>query len=81
MASATVTSKGQITIPAKVRNALGLDPGDRIEFVEIGEKEFSIVPATGSIRELNGLFKRRRNKPVSLAEMDRAIAKGAARSR
>ncbi|HET7893379.1 MAG TPA: AbrB/MazE/SpoVT family DNA-binding domain-containing protein [Candidatus Sulfotelmatobacter sp.] len=81
MASATITSKGQITIPAKVRNALGLDAGDRIEFVEIGEKEFCIVPATGSIRELNGLFKRRRNKPVSLAEMDRAIAKGAARSR
>jgi AbrB family looped-hinge helix DNA binding protein len=81
MASATVTSKGQITIPAKVRTALGLDPGDRVEFVEIGEREFSIVPATGSVRELNGIFKGRRTRPVSLEEMDRAIAKGASRSR
>jgi len=81
MASATVTSKGQITIPAKVRNALGLDPGDRVEFVEIGKREFSIVPATGSVRELKGIFKGRRTRPVSLEEMDRAIAKGAARSK
>jgi AbrB family looped-hinge helix DNA binding protein len=81
MASATVTSKGQITIPAKVREALGLDPGDRVEFVETGKREFSIVPATGSVRELKGLFRGRRTKPVSLEEMDRAIAKGASRSR
>jgi antitoxin PrlF len=81
MASATVTSKGQITIPAKVRKALGLDPGDRVEFVEIGKQEFSMVPATGSVRELKGLFRSRKTKPVSLEEMDRAIAKGASRSR
>lgn len=81
MASATVTSKGQITIPANIRNALGLDPGDRVLFIETGAREFSIVPATGSIRELKGLFRGRRTRPVSLEEMDRAIAKGASRSR
>ena len=81
MASATVTSKGQITIPAKVRNKLGLDPGDRVQFIETGELEYTIVPATGSIRDLKGLFRGRRAKPVSLEEMDRAIAKGASRSR
>ncbi len=81
MASATVTSKGQITIPAKVREAMGLDPGDRVEFVETGKRAFSIVPATGSVQELKGLFRGRRNKPVSIEEMDRAIAKGASRSR
>jgi antitoxin PrlF len=43
MPSATVTSKGQITIPAEVRNKLGLDPGDRVQFVETREGEFSIV--------------------------------------
>jgi antitoxin PrlF len=81
MPSATVTSKGQITIPAEVRNKLGLDPGDRVQFVETREGEFSIVPATGSVRELKGLFRGRRPKPVSLEEMDRAIAKGASRLR
>jgi AbrB family looped-hinge helix DNA binding protein len=35
MPTATVTSKGQITIPIEVRIALGLDPGDKIDFVEI----------------------------------------------
>ncbi|MCI4605520.1 AbrB/MazE/SpoVT family DNA-binding domain-containing protein, partial [Pseudomonas fluorescens] len=34
MATATLTSKGQITIPVQVRTALGLETGDRVEFVE-----------------------------------------------
>jgi len=81
MAVATITSKGQVTIPVQVRTALGVDTGDRIEFVETEKGQFTIVPATGSIRELKGLFRGRRSKPVSLKEMDRAIAEGAARSR
>jgi AbrB family looped-hinge helix DNA binding protein len=81
MASATITSKGQITIPAQVRNALGVEAGDRLEFVETGERQFAIVPATGSVRELKGLFRVKRRKPVTLEEMDLAIAKGASRSR
>ncbi|MGA9306481.1 MAG: AbrB/MazE/SpoVT family DNA-binding domain-containing protein [Candidatus Sulfotelmatobacter sp.] len=81
MAAATVTSKGQITIPARVRTALGVDAGDRIEFVEVGKGEFNIVAATRSVRELNGMLYRRGRKPVSIEEMNAAIAKGASRSR
>jgi AbrB family looped-hinge helix DNA binding protein len=81
MASATITSKGQITIPAQVRHALGVEAGDRLEFVETGERQFAIVPATGSVRELKGLFRVKRRNPVTLDEMDLAIAKGASRSR
>jgi antitoxin PrlF len=81
MATATLTSKGQVTIPARVRQALGLGAGDRIEFVEISQNEFAIVPATGSVRELRGLFRGQPRKPVSIEEMNRAIAKGASRSR
>jgi AbrB family looped-hinge helix DNA binding protein len=81
MAVATVTSKGQITIPARVRIALGVDAGDRIEFVEVGKGEFNIVAATRSVKELKGLFRGRRRKPVSIEEMNAAIAEGAARSR
>lgn len=36
MAEATVTSKGQITIPKPVRDRMGLKPGDHVEFVEHG---------------------------------------------
>ena len=81
MACATVTAKGQITIPSQVRSALGLDIGDRIEFVEIEKGQFLIIPATGSIQELKGMARGRRKRPVSFEEMDRAIAKGASRSR
>jgi len=81
MAVATVTSKGQITIPARVRIALGVDAGDRIEFVEVGKGEFNIVAATRSVKELKGPFRGRRRKPVSIEEMNAAIAEGAARSR
>jgi antitoxin PrlF len=80
MASATITAKGQITIPSRVRSALRLEIGDRIEFVEIEKGQFLIIPATGSIQELSGMARGRRKKPVSLEEMDRAIAKGASRS-
>jgi antitoxin PrlF len=80
MASATLTSKGQITIPVRVRAALALDPGDRIEFVEVGKGEFNIVAATRSVRELSGILYRKGRKPVSIEEMNAAIAKGASRS-
>jgi AbrB family looped-hinge helix DNA binding protein len=80
MASATITSKGQITIPVRVREALGLDAGDRIEFVEIDKGKFAIVPGTRSIRELEGMFQDRRRKPVSI-EMNAAITRQAAKSR
>ena len=81
MAAATMTSKGQITIPAEVRSAMGLDAGDRVEFVEIEKRKFAIVPATRSIRELEGRFYLKDRKPVSVEEMDAAIVRRAAKSR
>jgi len=77
MADATLTSKGQITIPVQVRNALGIEAGDRIEFVELSEGHFVIMAATKSIRDLEGLFRGRRSKPVSVEEMNAAISQRA----
>ena len=31
--SSTISSKGQITVPHEIRKRLGLEPGDRVEFV------------------------------------------------
>jgi antitoxin PrlF len=81
LAAATVTSKGQITIPAQVRTALGVDTGDRIEFVEVEKGQFAIVAATRSVQELKGLFQGKRSKPVSIEEMNAAIARRATGSR
>lgn len=80
MASATITSKGQITIPAKVREALKLEPGDRIEFVEVETGKFQLLPATRSVRELEGMLHQPGRKPVSIEEMNAAMAQGAAES-
>jgi antitoxin PrlF len=80
-AAASMTSKAQVTIPVQVRNALGLDAGDRIEFVEVNKGQFAIVAATRSVRELKGLFRGKRTKPVSIEEMNAAITKRASGSR
>jgi len=81
LAAATITSKGQITIPKPVRVALGLDSGDRIEFVEVGKGQFAIVAATRSVQELKGMFRGKRSKPVSIEEMNAAITRRASGSR
>ena len=73
MPAATITSKGQITIPAPVRIALGVDAGDRLEFVEIEKGRFAIVPATVPLSRLKGII-RKPEKPVSIEEMNAAIA-------
>ncbi len=81
MATATLTSKGQITIPSRVRDALGLEAGDRVEFVEQGKGQFAIVAVTSSVQELKGLFRGKRSKPVSIEEINAAIRRRASRSR
>ena len=78
MTAATVTTKGQITIPADVRVALNVEAGDRVEFVEIEPGRFEMIAATRSVRELKGMFGKARCR-VSIAEMNQAIAaRGAA---
>ena len=71
MSTATVTTKGQITIPAEVRRRLGLETGDRVEFVET-EDGFAIKVANDDVRALTGLL-RTPAKPVTLAAMEAAI--------
>lgn len=79
MASATVTSKGQITIPKDVRHALRLGPGDRVEFIIEKSGKVSVLPGKGDIADLKGLLRRRGRRPVSVFEMERAIARAHSR--
>lgn len=77
MATATVTSKGQITIPVEVRRALGLAPGSRVVFVLREDGAYELVPATASVTAIKGLIAAPA-VPVSLDAMNEAIAAGAA---
>lgn len=77
MSTATITSKGQITIPLKVRQALAVEAGDRVEFVEIEPGQFLFIAANHSVTELKGMFGRPARR-VSIDEMNRAIASAGA---
>ena len=81
MTVATLTSKGQTTIPKQVREHLKLSPGDKLDFVIESEGRVVIRPAKLDVRELKGLLKRRDGKVLSIAEMNAAIARGAAGKR
>jgi antitoxin PrlF len=75
MATATLTSKGQITVPKEIRDQLHLSTGDRVRFLTDSEGKVVMMPATISIAELRGCLPAPK-RAVTLAEMDEAIAAG-----
>jgi len=79
MPTATVTSKGQVTLPKKVREALRIGPGDRIDFVLDGEGGARVRPGRFDVGDLKGILHRPGRRPVSLAKMQEAIERGGRR--
>ena len=73
MATATLTSKGQITIPAFVRAAMKLETGSRVEFVQAENGQFFITPAIHSVQLLKGVLQKPKT-PISIEQMNLAIA-------
>ena len=80
MSAATLTSKGQITIPSAVRRALQVEAGDKVEFVQVEPGRFEMVAATRSVRELKGMFGPA-GRVVSIEEMNATIADQGASAR
>lgn len=79
MSTATITSKGQITIPAPIREALGVETGDRVEFIETEPGHYEVVAATLPVTALKGLIAKPET-PVGIEDMNKAIRKRAART-
>jgi antitoxin PrlF len=74
VSTATMTSKGQITIPLAVRDALGVAAGDRVEFVQVAAGRYEVIAATQPVTALKGLFgKPARSVPID--EMNEVIAR------
>ena len=73
MALATLTSKGQITIPKAVRSSLNLLAGDKIEFVITESKEAFLRPVTRKVDAVFGRLHKPGRKPVSIDKMDTGI--------
>ncbi len=80
MSTATMTSKGQITIPVAVRVALGVEAGDRVEFVQVEPGHFELIAATQSVTALKGLV-RKPASPITIDAMNKAIATHGAKAR
>jgi AbrB family looped-hinge helix DNA binding protein len=78
MPTATVTTKGQITIPKEVRDAMGIEAGDRVEFVAEENGVYKVVAATKDVRHLKGLVPKPA-MPVSVEEMNRAVVRAPSR--
>jgi antitoxin PrlF len=77
MPRSTVTSKGQITIPKEVRDWMGLKPGDRVDFAKDRSGRTTMRAINSDFRSLRGMIKSPFNRPITLEEMDEAIARGA----
>jgi len=80
MSTATMSSKGQVTIPTLVRVALGIGAGDRVEFVQVEPGRFEIIAATRSVIALKGMI-RKPAFPVTIKAMNEAIVTKGAKAR
>ncbi len=78
MPKATITSKGQLTLPKEVRSRLGVDSGDQVEFRIESDGSIAVLPAKGSARRLYGLLRASRGASSSIEDMNATISDTAA---
>jgi len=71
-----ITVKGLATIPKPIREHLGLKPGDRVKFFVHPDGSVVLLPKL-SAASLRGMIKSRHRRPVTIAEMIEAAARGA----
>ncbi|HVV68264.1 MAG TPA: AbrB/MazE/SpoVT family DNA-binding domain-containing protein [Gammaproteobacteria bacterium] len=73
MLFSTLTSKGQVTVPIELRQALDLHTGDKIAFEAFDDK-ILIFKKKDDITQAFGMF--HINKKISLKDIQKAIAEG-----
>jgi len=73
MALATITTKGQVTIPKIIRESLKLNTGDKIEIIVTEEREAIIRPVSKKVDDIFCKLNKPGRKAVSLEAMDDAI--------
>jgi AbrB family looped-hinge helix DNA binding protein len=76
MKTATMTSKGQVTIPIEVRRDMRLETGSKISFVPMGDGLYRIVPVRGSVMDLADYFDSQ-GIHATIEDMNLAIAEAA----
>ena len=70
---ATLTSKGQITLPKEIRDRLQLDAGATLDFELLPDNTILARPVKADARRIRGLLKSPHSRPLSVEEMDQGI--------
>ena len=68
---ATLTSKGQTTIPKEIRDGLGMKSGDRMTFMLMPDGTVVMRVKSGSVNELAGRLHKKGRKPVPVGQLSR----------
>jgi AbrB family looped-hinge helix DNA binding protein len=77
MANATITTKGQVTIPKEIRDYLNLDTGSKVDFVIDENGIVKLIPLNIPIQKLSGILHRKGMKPKTLEEIEEIIGEAA----
>lgn len=76
MATTTIISKGQMTLPKEIRDALNVGAGDRLAVRLAGDGTVILEPETVPIASLFGRLKPPRGRRLTIADMERVISRG-----
>jgi len=75
---ATVTDKGQVTVPKEIRDRLGIKPGTKLDFEVLPDGTLRVRPLPRGSENLFGLLHQAGTKPHTVEEMDEGIVRAAA---
>jgi AbrB family looped-hinge helix DNA binding protein len=74
MSIATITSKGQVTLPKEMRRKLHLEAGEKIDFrVDEETGVATVVPINKRVEDVFGSMSRKKGKRVSVEDMNKAV--------
>ena len=69
--TATLTGKGQTTIPKEIRDSLGMKPGDRMTFTLMPDGTVIMRMKNKRVMDLAGTLQKKSRKPISITQMSR----------
>lgn len=72
---ATLTSKGQITLPKEIRDRLGLDAGSMLDFQVLEDNTITARQVKPDARRIRGLLKSPHAIALTVVQMDAAVSK------
>jgi len=72
---ATLTSKGQVTLPKEIRDRLKLDAGSRLDFTLHTDNTITVKAVASDARRIRGLLKSPHEAPLSVAQMDEGVSR------